>query len=470
MALTLQECIDKIKKEYPDHYPYVYIEIEGKYVFNIIPKGTDPEGAISDMHVVDPENGYVSGSISIMEFLEDAKFREAWKHANLVANHDESLQHSSFPKSSSERGWRVRKNRNGSKSGPFVSKASDYGDNLTYGGSLMHHGIKGQSWGVRNGPPYPLDQKTHNKVVKGNAKVGTGSEKSGMVSPLMVELIADSVALLSLLGIKAWLSSPRQKKKTQDKLSSKNEDLSADLLGDIADVGKHYTADNMPPTIKGKHSIEDDMAAVNPRYKDGVVPGTSNNCVLCSFTYDLRRRGYDVTAMASSSGNITDVLVNSLYENPKTEKISASNFTNVFRKAEQKYPEGSRGQVTVSGPYMGHSVAWEIRNGQMEVYDTQRNKKMNPGEFSKYGFYSSNVKFIRTDNLKVKPEAIHLVSAAYKPGAKKILAEERKQVQGKLSESERRKNYEEAYLKEHPNADRNSEGLKNYVESQMNAK
>lgn len=25
---------------------------------------------------------------------------------------------------------------------------------------LMHHGIKGQSWGVQNGPPYPLDDKT----------------------------------------------------------------------------------------------------------------------------------------------------------------------------------------------------------------------------------------------------------------------------------------------------------------------
>ena len=24
---------------------------------------------------------------------------------------------------------------------------------------LMHHGIKGQKWGVRNGPPYPLDVK-----------------------------------------------------------------------------------------------------------------------------------------------------------------------------------------------------------------------------------------------------------------------------------------------------------------------
>ena len=24
---------------------------------------------------------------------------------------------------------------------------------------LMHHGVKGQKWGVRNGPPYPIDKK-----------------------------------------------------------------------------------------------------------------------------------------------------------------------------------------------------------------------------------------------------------------------------------------------------------------------
>ena len=27
---------------------------------------------------------------------------------------------------------------------------------------LAHHGIKGQKWGVRNGPPYPLDEKSSN--------------------------------------------------------------------------------------------------------------------------------------------------------------------------------------------------------------------------------------------------------------------------------------------------------------------
>ena len=29
---------------------------------------------------------------------------------------------------------------------------------------LSHHGIKGQKWGKRNGPPYPLDSKTAERV------------------------------------------------------------------------------------------------------------------------------------------------------------------------------------------------------------------------------------------------------------------------------------------------------------------
>lgn len=29
---------------------------------------------------------------------------------------------------------------------------------------LSHHGIEGQKWGVRNGPPYPLDSGDHSKA------------------------------------------------------------------------------------------------------------------------------------------------------------------------------------------------------------------------------------------------------------------------------------------------------------------
>ena len=484
MALTLQECIDKIKKEYPHHYPYVYVEFEGKYIFNLIAKGADPEGAISDMHVVDPETGYISGGISIMEFVKDAKFREVWKHANLVANHDDSLQHSSFPKSSSERGWRVRKNQNGSKSGPFVSKASDYGDNLTYGGSLMHHGIKGQSWGVRNGPPYPLDQKTHNKVVKEAGKSPSG--RSDGSNDGKTGLIPETIALVSILAINAYMNSPKvvekRQQKEQIKFNKQNRSVSEDILGDIADVRKDFSSDNMPKQISGNHSSEDDMAAVNPRYKNGVVPGTSVNCVLCSCTYDLRRRGYDVTALSSETGNYTEQILKGLYKDPVIEHVPSKSFTEMFDNAAKKYPEGARGEISVSGLFMGHSMAWEIKNGKFEVLDTQRNVRVTPSDLLEFGFMpgAKNNTITRTDNLEIKPEGINLVAAEYKPGAKKILKAEQAALKAKnddkkkgimtISEAKRRKKYEEAYLKEHPNADRNSEGLKNYVESQMNAK
>lgn len=39
-------------------------------------------------------------------------------------------------------------------------------DPVKYNKELFHHGIKGQKWGVRNGPPYPLDKNSKKPVVK----------------------------------------------------------------------------------------------------------------------------------------------------------------------------------------------------------------------------------------------------------------------------------------------------------------
>lgn len=41
---------------------------------------------------------------------------------------------------------------------------------------ICHHGIKGQKWGVRNGPPYPLDKSVN------RSKVITDAIESGEVS------------------------------------------------------------------------------------------------------------------------------------------------------------------------------------------------------------------------------------------------------------------------------------------------
>lgn len=42
---------------------------------------------------------------------------------------------------------------------------------------LMHHGIKGQRWGVENGPPYPLD-KAESKRIKAEARLKRQKDKA----------------------------------------------------------------------------------------------------------------------------------------------------------------------------------------------------------------------------------------------------------------------------------------------------
>lgn len=40
------------------------------------------------------------------------------------------------------------------------------GHRPAYSNELYHEGVVGMHWGQKNGPPYPLDRQTHNKVVK----------------------------------------------------------------------------------------------------------------------------------------------------------------------------------------------------------------------------------------------------------------------------------------------------------------
>lgn len=49
---------------------------------------------------------------------------------------------------------------------------------MYYSDELYHHGIKGQRWGRRNGPPYPLSPQTHASVVRSAGRGGYAGSKS----------------------------------------------------------------------------------------------------------------------------------------------------------------------------------------------------------------------------------------------------------------------------------------------------
>lgn len=383
MSYSLQECIQIAQKEYPDMYPYAYVEKDGKYIFNLIRKGASVDHAIADFHLVNSETGAITGSISTMELLGNKEFREKWKNATVIKNEESEVKHSGFFMQSGI-GWAIHRNADQ---------------------ELTHHGIKGQSWGVRNGPPYPLDQKTHNSVVNNQNK----STEKGLIPELVI-------GASMIWSIDSMINGPITrlvKRIKQNKKTNQSKELNDTLIGDIAEH-KEFNKDIMPKEIVGEHSINDDMAAVNPYYAGASVPGTTNNCVLCSFTYDLRRRGYDVTAKPSIEGNYDDVLMHDLYEGAHVDKINGRDWYEIYDKAAKKFPEGSRGVFGAYGVFGGgHAMAWEIHNGKLEIIDAQRNVRSSPEELTN-ALYSLSGEFIRTDNLKVRPSGISKVSSELK--------------------------------------------------------
>lgn len=138
-----------------------------------------------------------------------------------------------------------------------------------------------------------------------------------------------------------------------------------------------------------EYTKKEDAKSVNPAYAD-FSDNTKNNCMLCTTAYDLRRRGYNVLAKKASTGYDDDIITHCY---PKAKKhvpkqtITKKNGKVVVSKKLMKentkkdllaQGEGARGNlcVTWDNSFSGHSVAYEVENGKVNIYDAQCGKKM----------------------------------------------------------------------------------------------
>ena len=71
------------------------------------------------------------------------------------------------------------RNKNLSESAGTVPKSEEETPDDEVVEHLAHHGVKGQKWGVQNGPPYPIDRDGGKGVAKSDegGKIGTGQKK-----------------------------------------------------------------------------------------------------------------------------------------------------------------------------------------------------------------------------------------------------------------------------------------------------
>lgn len=146
-------------------------------------------------------------------------------------------------------------------------------------------------------------------------------------------------------------------------------------------------------------SPDADMAMVNPGYKNW-SDGTKSNCAICTATYALRRKGYDVTANGANDGYDTTAFLQAF---PKATmrwvQLPRTNKNNELSSVINM-PEGAYGNMSVSWKNGGgHSMIVSVEAGRVVIRDTQSNKVYRGSAVNKIlSRTTGEAKIIRLDN------------------------------------------------------------------------
>lgn len=242
---------------------------------------------------------------------------------------------------------------------------------------LSHHGIKGQRWGKKNGPPYPLDYDQHSSAEKKqNSKLSidgdadTGKKRKGLTDEqkALAKKIFKGVAITA--GVAAVLSM------TYDSLDS-------DSFEEIVDLGKNFVLNSVTDVDQlqlGKSIEQIDRKMVESINSD--VEGTwagSVNCVHTSTAYILNSLfGYKAKALGNYgidevSGMVADGrdinILHGIFDGINVKSVSNQSFENVFSNLKP----GSTGILHVQSSGGKHVINYEKDlKGNVSVIDAQR--------------------------------------------------------------------------------------------------
>ena len=438
MALSYQECLQLVKETHPDLYPIWYIEHKGQYLFNMLKRGINKDEATSSFYAVDPKIGQISGLIPVMTVLGNEEIAEKLNQPHMIKPEDQlAVKHG-------------------------ISNGVGWGIKFTSDGSLSHYGIKGQKWGIRrfqeeNGSLTAAGKERYgynknaareqSKSINEDAnrifKEKAGDRELGFFEKNRMRNAAYNEALLNanekatpndLINREITKKGDASKKVVKDiaftVLNPMNVAyLASDgiLAASSAAKEKKYLKNREANSIldektglykktDGEYNEKTDLAAVNPRFYD-MNSNSKNNCMLCTTTYDLRQRGYDVTAQMDSIGYTFGDLKR-WYPKAKMERNSRFDANgNVIKQKDyiqntiqslKKQGDGTRGNLMVYfATGGGHSVAYEVKNGQLFIKDGQANKTygekgsfMNTMTVQKFLNMTSVNSYARLDNIE----------------------------------------------------------------------
>ena len=168
--------------------------------------------------------------------------------------------------------------------------------------------------------------------------------------------------------------------------------------------------------LKDKSTTPDqDMKEINERYSESL--DYQMNCYSCSIAYDLRRRGFDVEALADNDGSDPESVLEVYDDIDSDGFVSDVNFLDaesetdvLYSYMEQSFEDEARGLfvfIWLSGS--GHVINWEKRNGKLEFRDCQNGKIYSKKEMAELLSVTARICYIRTDNKKLNSTASEMV-------------------------------------------------------------
>ena len=325
---------------------------------------------------------------------------------------------------------------------------------------IAHHGILGQKWGVRRfqdksgrltaeGKKHKFEDKSQSDMsdrdtVVSNLKtysIAGGAGIAASIAAVAALPITEGVSAMAL-PTTAWLGLRGLGGTIVDGTKLVVGDIKASNANKKEKEFQEEREKNPIDKNTGFHkkttemSADEDMERVNPAFKNW-DKNTKNNCTLCTMTYELRRRGYDVQARKATQGYDANALVKDWYKNskPKIAEGSIRDQDIFFAIAKGKAPaikkedqdrmiknaiddvksqkDGARGQLAVvwNHTMSGHSIAYAVENGEMTIYDTQSNEKfVGDKACEKYLRKTSQVYVTRLDNCQINTKYIKEVA------------------------------------------------------------
>lgn len=211
------------------------------------------------------------------------------------------------------------------------------------------------------------------------------------------------------------------KQRAPSELKSGQHYWQKDFKGDqVADIKlARQTALDDAISLPRLKEPEDALTAgkkTNPNY--GVKPGYTNNCARVVHAYELRRRGYDVTAGSQIAGTPFSQTVYNyarVWGDSATGEDAYSLKQTIPKGLRDKekwlqenlsaqYPEGARGLIRFNWltGNTGHVINWEKINGKIVWIDAQ-NSTISDSYFSSR---MKNIEWIRLDNLEPNADVL----------------------------------------------------------------